>query len=125
MLSLMTNGSQSAGPTAASATLAGVGHGSSISGSSSSYPLDVDSVKEEPEGQQEGDESEVDQVAKSVGFMKMDSNKHVFASEAHWYSILAEVRPHSFAKSVMFNVPADFRGEKLLCGTQKTVRSAI
>jgi hypothetical protein len=93
VLSLMTNGSQSAGPTAATAALANAGraNGSSISGSSASYPLDVDSVKEEPEGVQEGDESEVDQVAKSMGIMKVDSNRNIFASEQHWYSILAEV----------------------------------
>jgi hypothetical protein len=87
VLSLMTNGSQSAGPAAASAAIAGVGTGSSISGSSPGFPRDVDSIQEEPEG----NESEVDQVTKSIGIMKVDSGRNIFASEAHWYSILAEV----------------------------------
>jgi hypothetical protein len=91
VLSLMTNGAQSAGPTAATQALASAGPGSSISGSSSGFPLDVDSIKEETEGQQDMEESEVDQVAKSMGVMKVDNNKNIFASEAHWYSILAEV----------------------------------
>ena len=87
VLSLMTNGSQSAGPTAASAAIAGVGTGSSMSGSSQGFPRDVDSIQEEPEG----NESDVDQVTKSIGIMKVDSGRNIFASEAHWYSILAEV----------------------------------
>ncbi|RDI89805.1 hypothetical protein Vi05172_g404 [Venturia inaequalis] len=85
VLSLMTNGSQSAGPAAASAAIAGAG--SSMSGSSQGFPRDVDSIQEEPEG----NESEVDQVTKSIGIMKVDSGRNIFASEAHWYSILAEI----------------------------------
>jgi hypothetical protein len=93
VLSLMTNGAQSAGPTAATAALASTAPTTESirSGSSAGFPLDVDSVKEEMENGQEGDESEVDQVAKSMGIMKVDSNKNIFASEQHWYSILAEV----------------------------------
>jgi hypothetical protein len=89
VLSLMTNGAQSAGPTAANAALASVGPttGSSISGSSQGFPRDVDSIQEEPEN----DESEVEKVTKSIGVMKVDSGRNIFASEAHWYSILAEV----------------------------------
>ncbi|KAF2088262.1 hypothetical protein K490DRAFT_73214 [Saccharata proteae CBS 121410] len=97
VLSLMTNGSQSAGPTAAAAAIAGMNgpnpsnHGS-ISGSSMDAPLDVDGpepIKEEHEG--EHDDSDVDQVAKSIGVMKVDNNKSIFASEAHWYAILGEI----------------------------------
>jgi hypothetical protein len=91
VLSLMTNGAQSAGPTAATQAIASAGPGGSISGSSSGFPVDVDSIKEETEGQLDAEESEVDQVAKSMGVMKVDSGKNIFASEAHWYSILAEV----------------------------------
>lgn len=56
-----------------------------MSGSSQGFPRDVDSIQEEPEG----NESEVDQVTKSIGIMKVDSGRNIFASEAHWYSILA------------------------------------
>lgn len=36
-------------------------------------------------------ESEVDEVAESVGLMKVDNGKPTFASEVHWYAILNEV----------------------------------
>jgi hypothetical protein len=93
VLSLMTNGAQSAGPTAATAAITGVGPntGSSISGSSPRFQLDSESVREELEDGEDGNESEVDKMSKQMGIMKMDSGKTIFASEAHWYSILAEV----------------------------------
>ncbi|KAF2436391.1 hypothetical protein EJ08DRAFT_578598 [Tothia fuscella] len=94
VLSLMTNGSQSAGPAAANAALATTARttGSSMSGSSAGYPLDVDSVKEEAEMPQDGEEHDpVEQVSQSMGVMKVDSNRNIFASEQHWYSILAEI----------------------------------
>ena len=37
------------------------------------------------------DESEVDEIAESVGIMKVDNDKATFASEVHWYAILSEV----------------------------------
>ncbi|OCK77609.1 hypothetical protein K432DRAFT_407162 [Lepidopterella palustris CBS 459.81] len=85
VLSLMTNGAQSAGPTAAAAAIAG-----SMNGGSAEHPYEIsgpDSIKEEDEGE----DSEVEQVAKSIGVMKVDNNKAVFASEAHWYAILGEI----------------------------------
>lgn len=93
VLSLMTNGAQSAGPTAAAAAIAGASSGS-ISGSSADNALDVDieepeAIKEE--GENGTEDSDVDQVAKSIGIMKMDNGKTIFASEAHWYAILGEV----------------------------------
>jgi hypothetical protein len=63
-----------------------------MSGSSPRFQLDSESVREEPEdGGEDGNESEVDKMSKQMGIMKMDSGKTIFASEAHWYSILAEV----------------------------------
>ena len=96
VLSLMTNGAQSAGPAAAAAALASAGPGianGSISGSSADAPLDVegsDLIKEEPDGT--GDDSEIENVTKSIGIMKVDNGRNIFASEAHWYAILGEVR---------------------------------
>ncbi|KAF2459734.1 fungal-specific transcription factor domain-containing protein [Lineolata rhizophorae] len=88
VLSLMTNGAQSAGPAAAASAVAG-----SVSGSSADAHLDIDDsqdmIKEDPEGEEE--EDEVDHVAKSLGVMKVDNNRAVFASEAHWYAILGEL----------------------------------
>ncbi|EON62028.1 hypothetical protein W97_01247 [Coniosporium apollinis CBS 100218] len=86
VLSLMTNGAQSAGPTAAATAVAG-----SLSGSSVGVPLDVDGddmISEENEGL----DGEVDKVTKSIGVMKvMDNKAPIFASEAHWYAILGEI----------------------------------
>ena len=85
VLSLMTNGNQSAGPAAAVAAISGSG-----STESADAPVDLnedDMIKED----QEGEESEVDQVAKSMGIMKVDNGKAVFVSDAHWYAILSDV----------------------------------
>ena len=41
--------------------------------------------------EEEGEESDVEHVTKSIGVMKVDNNRAVFASEAHWYAILGEV----------------------------------
>ncbi|KAL5416183.1 hypothetical protein PMIN03_002222 [Paraphaeosphaeria minitans] len=86
VLSLMTNGAQSAGPAAAQAAIA-----ASINGSHSSadqpYDISPESIPEEDAG----DESEVENVTKSIGVMKVDNNRAIFASEAHWYAILGEI----------------------------------
>lgn len=84
VLSLMTNGSQSAGPSAAMAA---------ISGNSSAGParhLNEADVDEDGPGGHE--ESETEQVTKSFGIMKFDNNKSYYISDAHWASVLNEVR---------------------------------
>ncbi|KAI9819557.1 MAG: hypothetical protein M1827_007007 [Pycnora praestabilis] len=85
VLSLMTNGAQSAGPTAAAAALS-----ASASTGSAEYPHDLDDddmIKEE----QEDEDSETDQVAKSFGVMKVDNNRSMYMGDAHWGSILGDV----------------------------------
>jgi hypothetical protein len=94
VLSLMTNGAQSAGPAAAQAAIA-----QSMSSASSDQQYDIghmggamstgapESIPEEDVG----DESEMETVTKSIGVMKVHNNATVFASEAHWYAILGEV----------------------------------
>ena len=86
VLSLMTNGAQSAGPAAAHAAIA-----NSMSNGSIEHPYDLSHEPEPIKEEEEGDESEVEQVATSIGVMKVDNNRAVFASEAHWYAILGEV----------------------------------
>ncbi|KAL5116251.1 hypothetical protein ACEQ8H_005809 [Pleosporales sp. CAS-2024a] len=90
VLSLMTNGAQSAGPAAAQAALA-----RSMSSASSEQQFDMagpmsigapDSIPEDA-----GDESDMETVTKSIGVMKVHNNATVFASEAHWYAILGEI----------------------------------
>lgn len=93
VLSLMTNGPQSAGPQAAAAVLAQTNSGtaSSVSGSSS-FPVDTeDTTVHDDMDFGDDPDAEVENVAKSIGVMKVDGGKSIYISEAHWYSILAEV----------------------------------
>jgi hypothetical protein len=82
VLSLMTNGAQSGGPAAAMAAL-------SQGGSADSRPdLDGDAMNAGEE------ESDTEQVTRSLGIMKFDSKdqKSFYISQAHWASILNDVR---------------------------------
>ena len=91
VLSLMTNGSKSAGPAAAQRAL-------SLNSSSGSmeYPQDVDVSGEYEDGgiiRGSGeDESETDQVVQSLGVMKVDNNKSMYYGEAHWAAILHDIK---------------------------------
>lgn len=93
VLSLMTNGAQSAGPTAA---LAAVSRSQSDSTASSAFPQgieqeDDDMIKEEDEG--EGEDSEVDGVTNSLGILKVDADKgkSLYFGDSHWHMVLADV----------------------------------
>lgn len=84
VLSLMTNGSQSAGPAAAMAAISG------NSSSTGSVPntVDIDVEDETPGGPEDSD---TEQVTKSFGIMKFDNNKSYYISEVHWASVLSDV----------------------------------
>ncbi|KAL6168193.1 hypothetical protein ACJQWK_05850 [Exserohilum turcicum] len=94
VLSLMTNGAQSAGPAAAQAAIA-----SSLATGPSDAHFNMahlttamstgapDSIPEEDVA----DESDMENVTKSIGVMKVHNNHTIFASEAHWYAILGEL----------------------------------
>jgi hypothetical protein len=93
VLSLMTNGAQSAGPAAAQAAIA-----QSMSSVSSDQQYDMGNMGSamslgapESIAEEEAEESEMENVTKSIGVMKVHNNQTVFASEAHWYAILGEV----------------------------------
>lgn len=83
VLSLMTNGTQSDGPAAAMAAISGESTTGST-GLSNEIELDDD----------EGPESDTEQVTKSFGIMKVDNNKSYYISEAHWASVLNDVSAH-------------------------------
>jgi hypothetical protein len=92
VLSLMTNGAQSAGPAAAAAAIS---RSQSDSAGSSSFPLDLDRedddmIKEEEE---EGEDSEVDGVTSSLGILKVDADKgkSLYFGDSHWHLVLADV----------------------------------
>ncbi|GAB7357265.1 hypothetical protein MBLNU459_g8238t1 [Dothideomycetes sp. NU459] len=87
VLSLMTNGSQTAGAAAAHAAISS--SRSNSMATSVSIPLDEngnDSIKEV-----EGEDSDVENVAQGIGIMKVDNGRAIFASDAHWYAILADI----------------------------------
>lgn len=89
VLSLMTNGSQSAGPAAALATISG--------DSSTGSAQNVNDIEIDATGAPVADESDTEQVTKSFGILKVDNNKSYYISDAHWASVLHEVcqLPHS------------------------------
>ncbi|KAK1143201.1 hypothetical protein N8T08_006899 [Aspergillus melleus] len=126
VLSLMTNGSQSAGPAAAMAAISG--NSSSISSAQPTTDLDID---EDAHGGPE--ESDTEQVTKSFGIMKVDNNnKSYYVSEAHWAAVLsdiAEVRNYFTTHKKQYEEqveklkttmpPTDVSGSALLFGTNK------
>lgn len=88
VLSLMTNGNQSAGPVAALAAISADGSAGGSTGLSNEIDIDED-------GEGGPEESDTEQVTKSFGVMKMDNNKSYYISEAHWASVLNDVSLHS------------------------------
>lgn len=90
VLSLMTNGSQSAGPTAAAAAVST--DTSSVSQKTHNLNTDVEDMDFKDE------ESDTEQVTKSFGVMKVDNltQKSYYISEAHWSAMLVEVCMRTF-----------------------------
>ncbi|KAL8712389.1 MAG: hypothetical protein Q9220_003237 [cf. Caloplaca sp. 1 TL-2023] len=95
VLSLMTNGVQSTGPAAASRTLS-----MSASTGSLDYPQDVeiDGIQDQggmmkPDGEEA--ESETDQVAQSLGVLKVFDKQSMYFGEAHWAAILQDASTSS------------------------------
>lgn len=95
VLSLMTNGAQSAGPAAAAAAIS---RSQSDSAGSTSYPVELDNdeddmIKEEDEGEN----SEVEGVTNSLGHLKVDADKGktLYVGDSHWHLVLADVSPSS------------------------------
>ena len=91
VLSLMTNGSHSAGPTAATRALS-----MHSSAGSMEYPRDVDVDGEDEDvnvirGSGE-EESETDQVVQSLGVMRVDNTKSMYFGDAHWAAILHDIK---------------------------------
>ena len=93
VLSLMgSGGSQPGGPAAAQAMI----NSSRSNSLSTGSQLDLegtDVIKEETQGQngEMTEESDVEQVSRGIGIMKVDNGRSVFASDAHWYAILGEI----------------------------------
>ncbi|KAK5117679.1 hypothetical protein LTR62_005102 [Meristemomyces frigidus] len=109
VLSLMTNGgSQPGAVAAAQAAIHQTSRSNSLSTGADLRldPEGSDMIQEEPEVIQEEGDSEVEQVSKQIGIMKMDNGRTVFASEAHWYAILGEI---SEVKQYFISHKEDYR----------------
>lgn len=94
VLSLMTNGSQAPGPTAADRALSMNSNSNSSSGPYN-YTPDIDIDGEGEDGMIRGpgsEESETDQVAQSLGVMKVDNNKSMYFADSHWAAILHDIK---------------------------------
>jgi hypothetical protein len=95
VLSLMTNGSQSAGATAAAAVMAAGAE--SMSSGSLGQNLDADLEESQMlDGIQEygpGEDSDTEKVTKSFGIMKVDpdNKKTFYIGEAHWAALLNDI----------------------------------
>ena len=91
VLSLMTNGSEQGGPTQARAAIAGSRSYSLSTGSESRLDVEGSDLIAEESQSAEAEDSDVAEVSKGIGIMKMDNGRAVFASDAHWYAILGEL----------------------------------
>ena len=89
VLSLMTNGAQSAGPAAAARALSSSASSGS-KGFSPQFDNNEDEMVKDEDGEEEG-ESETDRIAQSLGVLHVHSNKSMYVGEAHWASILNDV----------------------------------
>ena len=119
VLSLMTNGPQSSGPAAATRALS-----MSASTGSMEYPqeVEIDGINGvngmmKPEGEEA--ESETDQVAQSLGVLKVENNKSMYYGENHWAAVLQDVSPFAMATLLCgaLNSHTD-------CGSQELLRRA-
>lgn len=97
VLSLMTNGSQSAGPAAANAAISRSQSDSVGSSAPIPTPYDDDMIKEE----EDEDESETERVTNSLGVLKVDETqgRAMYLGESHWHLVLADV---SYTPSISF-----------------------
>lgn len=87
VLSLMTNGNQAPGPAAAHAIISSSRNNSLATSASNSQPPDDPNIIREVEGE----DSDINDVAQGIGIMKVDNGKAIFASDVHWYTVLADV----------------------------------
>lgn len=112
VLSLMTNGSQAAGPAAAASAILGSRTAGSLD---DSLVLEDDDMNEE----QRDEDSDVEQVSRSIGIMKVQNDRQFYASEAHWYAILSDVGFLEYPpfSSLTPYFASDRRSQKLLRGT--------
>jgi hypothetical protein len=90
VLSLMTNGAQSAGPAAAAAAIS---RSQSDSTGSSAFPHDLDQEDDDMVKEEDEEGSDVEDVTNSLGVLKVDADKgkSMYFGDSHWHLVLADV----------------------------------
>ena len=88
VLSLMTNGNDGVAPSSASRAMS-----LSTPGTNSQVEFTPPQGSDEHFQEDESIESETDRVAKSFGVLHVNNNKAMYIGDAHWATILHEVRP--------------------------------
>lgn len=107
VLSLMTNGAQSAGPSAAVAAVLSAGDSSTGSAQHLDGNMEETQMLDDENDEAQGDDSDTEKVTKSFGIMKVDSEnkKTVYIGEGHWAAVLndiAEVRNYFQTHKIQF-----------------------
>ena len=87
VLSLMTNGAESAGPSAANRALS-----QSTSSDSPDFLSHQSSRGDDDEMNKDDEMSETEEMAKSLGVLKVMDNKSFYIGDTHWAAILNDVR---------------------------------
>jgi hypothetical protein len=119
VLSLMTNGAQSAGPAAAAEAISRSASEStrgSVSRIPETVPEDDDMLKDD------GEDSDLESVSNSFGILKVDNEKHktLYLGDSHWHMVLADVSHcERSCCEWRLNCTTDCGGEELLYESQK------
>lgn len=127
VLSLMTTG-QGASTASAQAAINGARQSTSAGADGShnaGESIDQDDGSMMQEDQPE-DDSDINDVSQGLGIMKVDGGKAVFASDAHWHAILANVSLSNLfdypSLAELTVVPTDCRSSELLRKPQGRLR---
>lgn len=110
----MTNGSQTLGPAAAMQTL-DMGARTSLQDYDHNSGQYSDEMSRDGEGEGDGEgDSETDQVAKSLGVLRVANSRSFYVGESHWGAILNDVSLVILRLVVDNLTRIDFRSSELL-----------
>ena len=91
VLSLMTNGAQSAGLAAANSTLSRTGDPRPSDNTPSVDDDDDDDDDDMIKEESDADEHDLERVTDSFGFLKVDANRSTYFGNNHWATIINDV----------------------------------
>lgn len=100
VLSLMSTGN----PAASQAAAAALNGARSVGSTDPSQDMEQDGDGVDGKHGPRDEDSEVERVSNSIGIMKVQNDRNIYASEGHWYAILSDV---SFNSKVVWLDIAD------------------